>query len=173
MKRWFAVYTKAGKERVAEGNLAAQGFETYLPRHAVRRGKPARSAKTSGSGLVAAPLFHRYLFVRLDLDAGPWRCVNSTFGVSRLVSFGERPAPVPDAVMDALRSREDEDGLIRLGAVDAYQPGDNVEITDGPLSDVRAIVTARTNQERVVVLMTLLGREVSVRVGTEHLKRAS
>jgi transcriptional antiterminator RfaH len=168
MKRWFAVYTKAGKERLAEGNLAAQGFETYLPRLARQRGR----AKRVLPGPV--PMFPRYLFVRLDLDAGPWRAVHSTYGVSRLVSFGDRPAPLPDAVIDGLRAREGADGIISLSEIVApFKPGEAVEIAEGPLSDVRAMVCAQSGQERVVVLMTLLGRQVPVRVGPDRLRRAS
>lgn len=168
MKRWFAVHTKAGKERLAEGNLLAQGFETYLPRIAARRGRTGRVQP------AATPMFPRYLFVRLDLDASPWRAVNSTFGVSRLVSFGERPAPLPDAVIDGLRGREGADGIISLAdAVAPFKPGDAVEIAEGPLSDVSAMVCAQSGRERVVVLMTLLGRQVPVRVGPDRLRRAS
>lgn len=57
---WYAVYTQAGKERFALQNLANQGFEAYLPSYRKRR-RHARRVDT-----VLAPLFPRYLFVRMD-----------------------------------------------------------------------------------------------------------
>ncbi|MDW3205222.1 MAG: transcriptional activator RfaH [Alphaproteobacteria bacterium] len=167
MKHWYVVYTKAGQERLAEGNLQAQGFETYMPRLASRRKGAPRGAVTT------VPMFSRYIFVRIDVDAAPWRSINGTYGVSSLVSFGDRPARVPDTVIDELRSREDETGVVHLPKVAPFQPGESLEISDGPLSEVRCLYQARTSQERGIVLMSLLGREVPVRVQQEKLRRAS
>lgn len=166
MRRWFVVYTRAGQERLAEGNLLAQGFDAYMPRLAVRR-------KLSGKVCSATvPMFPRYLFVNIDMETMPWRSINGTFGVSHLVSFGERPAPVADAVVEEVRSREDEDGIIRLAKASPFKAGEKVEIADGPLSDVKGLFTARSESERVIVLMSLLGRDVPVRVSPDKLRRA-
>ena len=86
MKRWYVAHTKPGAERLAEGNLERQGFHAYLPRARLRK-RGARGAST-----VTVPLFPRYIFIQLDLENAPWRAVNSTYGISKLVSFGERPA---------------------------------------------------------------------------------
>lgn len=167
MMHWYVVYTKAGQERLAEGNLRAQGFETYLPRLASRRKGAPRGAE------VTVPMFSRYIFVRIDVDAAPWRSINGTFGVSNIVSFGERPARLPDAVIAELRNREDDDGIVRLPTVAPFRPGESLEISEGPLSEVRCLYQARTSQERGIVLMSLLGRQVPVRVRQEKLRRAS
>ncbi|MDF1747777.1 MAG: transcription termination/antitermination NusG family protein [Alphaproteobacteria bacterium] len=167
MKQWFVIYSKSSQERIAEGNLQAQGFETYLPRLALRKTHARRSV------MVTVPMFPRYFFVRADLDASRWRSIYGTFGVAKVVSFGERPAAVPDAVIDELRLREDDDGIVRLSAADTFKTGDKVAITDGPLSDVTAMVTAKSDRDRVFVLMSLLGRQVKVRVGNDRLRRAS
>lgn len=167
MKKWFVVYTKAGQERLAEGNLRAQGFETYLPVLAVR--------KKQGRKTIAAtvPMFSRYLFVHGDLQTMRWRSINGTYGVSGLVTFGERPASVKDGVIDEIRDREDVDGVIRLASIAPFEEGDTVEVTDGPLSQIKGLFTARTANERGVVLMSLLGREVPVKVNAQQLRRAS
>ena len=167
MKRWFVVYTKAAQERIAEINLKKQGFETYLPRLALRK-------KSAGRAISAVvPMFSRYLFVRLDLDAMPWRSVNGTFGVSNLVSFGERPAPVADAVVTEIMQRHDEDGVVRLSAQDVFTPGEKVEIEDGPLAEIKGLFTTASAKERVIVLMSMLGRDVPVRISPDRLRRAS
>lgn len=167
MKKWFVVYTKAGQERLAEGNLRAQGFTTYMPILAVR--------KKQGRKTIAAtvPMFSRYLFVQGDLETMRWRSINGTYGVSGLVTFGERPASVKDGVIDELRDREDVDGVIRLAAVSPFQEGDAVEVTEGPLSHVKGLFSAKTANERGIVLMSLLGREVPVKLNQQQLRRAS
>lgn len=158
MKRWYAVYTKPGGERLAEGHLLRQGFEAYLPRLAMKR----RHARRVTS--VTVPLFPRYLFVALDIDAAPWRSVNGTIGVVRLVAFGDRPAAVPDDVIDEIRAREREDGVVDLQALRPFEPGEAVDIVDGPFRDRTGIFQCRTASDRVVVLLNLLGRDLPVQV---------
>ncbi|WP_420723394.1 transcription termination/antitermination protein NusG [Hwanghaeella sp. LZ110] len=167
MKQWFVIYSRSSQERIAEGNLQAQGFETYLPRLACRKTQARRSL------VVTVPMFPRYFFVRADLDASRWRSIYGTFGVATVVSFGDRPAAVPDAVIEELRMREDSDGIIRLPKEVAFNAGDQVQITDGPLSDVAAMVAAKSDRDRVFVLMSILGQQVKVRVGNDRLRRAS
>ena len=166
MMRWYAVYTKQGQEGLAEANLRRQGFETYMPRLAGRR----QARKIAA---VILPMFPRYLFVRVDTETMPWRSINGTIGVSYLVSFGERPAKIADRVIDEIRGREGADGLVRLPGAERFRPGEKVEITEGPMREVNGLFTAATEKERVVVLMSLLGRDVPVRIDAMKLRRAS
>ena len=60
-----------------------QGYETYLPRYLKRR-RHARKVD-----FAAKPLFPRYMFVAIDMATQRWRSVQSTIGVSRLVTNGD------------------------------------------------------------------------------------
>ncbi len=106
--RWFVAHTQPSAEAKAVANLKRQGFDVYCPRYLKRR-RHARKVET-----VAAPLFPRYVFVAVDLAAQRWRSIYSTVGVARLVCNGDDPAAVPDAVIAALRGREDASGFIKL-----------------------------------------------------------
>lgn len=167
MKRWYVAHTKAGAERLAEGNLERQGFTAYLPRARLRK-RGARGVST-----VTVPLFPRYIFIQLDLENAPWRAVNSTYGISRLVSFGERPAHIDDAVIDEIRQREHEDGIVPLTDLVSYEPGESVEITHGAFSDRTGIFKCRSDKERVVVLLNLLGRDLSVTVESDFIQKVA
>lgn len=167
MKRWYVVHTKAGAERLAEGNLERQGFHVYLPRARLHK----RGAR--GASIVTVPLFPRYVFVRLDLENAPWRAVNSTYGVSRLVSFGDRPAHIDDAVIAEIRDREREDGIVPLADIVSFEPGEKVEITHGAFSDQTGIFKCRSDKERVTVLLNLLGRDLSVSVESDFIQKVA
>ena len=167
MKRWYVVYTKAAQERLAQINLSTQGFETYLPLY------PAQRKYRAGPRPTGVPMFSRYLFVHLDLDAGPWRAVASTIGVSRLIAFGDRPAFVADAVVAEIRGREDAAGLVTPPAPEPLVAGDAVAIHRDDFEAVRGLFDARTGTGRASVLISLLGREVAVSVSPEQLRRAS
>lgn len=162
MKRWYAVFCKPAGESIAEANLIRQGFHCYCPRIAA-----------TANGLGRAPLFARYLFVELDLDASPWRSVNGTFGVVGLVQFGPRPSALPLGTVEEIQAREDERGLVRLPEQSALKPGDGIVVEAGPLFEQLGIYKGTTAQGRAMVLMRLLGREITVRLPSAQLRKAA
>jgi transcriptional antiterminator RfaH len=154
--RWFVVQTQVNAESKAVQNLARQGFETYLPRFEKRR-RHARKVE-----LVAAPLFSRYLFVRIDMATQRWRAIQSTLGVSHLVTHGSAPAPVPDRVIAALRDAEDGRGLVRLQSKPTFAPGAKVRVLGGAFMDNLGFYEGQTDKDRIAILLDLLGRQVRV-----------
>jgi len=96
---WLLVYTKAHAEAWTDINLRRQGFETLIPRVAARGG--------------FRPLFPRYVFVGAEQNA-PTQPVRSTLGVLYVVHNGERPAAVPMQVIDEIRGRMNENGVVHL-----------------------------------------------------------
>jgi transcriptional antiterminator RfaH len=155
-RRWYVVRTKARSETRAEAHLLRQGFEAYLPRY----GRQRRHARRRE--VVRSPLFPRYLFLQMDLSKGRWHRVNSTVGVHGLVCHGELPAPVPEGVVEGLRARETGDGLVPLCGLMLLERGKRLRIVDGPLNDRVGVYEKMTGDERVVLLLRLLGREVRV-----------
>jgi transcriptional antiterminator RfaH len=154
-QRWYVVHTHTHAENKAEANLARQGFATYLPRYQKRR-RHARRVET-----VNAPLFPRYLFVSVDLVSQRWRSIYSTFGVARVICNGDDPAPVPDFVIDGLRRHEDDDGLVQLTRR-RFEAGAWVRIMDGAFASCLGLIEGMRDDERVTVLLDLLGRKVRV-----------
>src|SRR5581483_8884957 len=123
--RWFVAHTPPHSEPKQTSHLNRQGFETYFPRYLKRR-RHARRVET-----VAAPLFPRYLFVAVDTSAQRWRSIYSTVGVARLVCNGDDPSVVPDGIVEALRSREDDSGFIKLDYRPPFRAGDAIRVLDG------------------------------------------
>ncbi len=157
MKHWYVVHTQAAAEGKASANLALQRYQTFLPRYRKQR-RHARRIDT-----VLAPLFPRYLFVHLDLDAEPWHRVNGTFGVVSLVSFDERPTAVPDAVVEALRARCDGAGIMDLDEPE-FSRGQELRIEDGPMANLIGLFEKMASDRRVVLLVEMLGRAMRVAV---------
>lgn len=160
---WLVVQTQPRAETKAVAHLVRQGFEPYLPLYSKRR-RHARRVE-----VVAAPLFPRYLFVSYDSAKQRWRSIRSTVGVSNLVSLGELPAFVSVSVIDAIRGRE-ENGRVKLAAP-AFRPGDRVRVTDGPFSEHVGFFDKMRDEERVCVLLEMLGQKV--RVTMDRLSLAS
>jgi transcriptional antiterminator RfaH len=164
MDRWYVVHTHAHCESKAAIHLRRQAYTVYLP-HLQKKIRHARRLS-----LVGRPLFPRYLFVRLDIEQAPWRAIRSTIGVAGLVSTSDRPAPVPVGIIEQIQASEDADGIVRLPTADHFRNGQLVEITDGAFDGLQGLVESTTDEERVTLLLNLLGREIRVRVSPEMLR---
>ena len=164
--RWCVVQTHPRAETKAAAHLSRQGFLTYLPRIRKSR-RHARCVE-----MVEAPLFPRYLFVALDIAKQPWRCVQSTVGVARLVCNGDAPAFVGDDVVQELRGREDGQGFVKLRPHLTLRQGAQVRLQVAPFGDCPGRFDGLTEGERVAVLLDLLGRKVRVIVDSEWVAAA-
>jgi transcription elongation factor/antiterminator RfaH len=151
-QRWYAVHTLPLNEARAEHHLANQCFSTFMP----KRLKTVRHARKSIT--LEAPFFPRYMFVVLDLSRDPWRKVNSTCGVSRLVMCADEPQAVPPGVVEALIGATDDRGILQLEA--KLKVGGWVRLMAGPFAEQLGFLEYLDDSGRVQVLLDLLGRQV-------------
>lgn len=108
------------------------------------------------------PFFPSYLFVSLSLDHDRWRSVNGTIGVQNLISFGDRPAPAPAGLIEELAANASDQGHVRFDQT--FAPGARVRIVGGPFDGLMGTFLKVSDAERVSILMTMLAREVTVKV---------
>lgn len=163
MSCWYAVQTHSRGEMLAHANLERQGYEVYLPRYLKRRRHARRT------DWVKAPLFPRYLFVRLDPEFRAWRAINSTIGVQYIISFDGRPAPIPEGIIEQITAREDESGIVHAGSAMTFKTGEEVRVIGGALAEQTGLFDCDIDEERVFILLNLLGRQVRVKVSSEQL----
>lgn len=166
MRAWYAVQSKPRQEAVAVEQLQRQGYETYLPQ--IRLKKRRRNQWVD----VTEPLFLRYLFVHVDADEQSLAPVRSTVGVAGLVCFGQLLRPVPASVIDYLSSAEDA----QLGRLDEsdypHQPGDEVEVLEGPFAGLSGLFQMTDGKDRALLLLDLLGRSTEVAVPMQSISPA-
>ena len=156
--QWFAVYTKPRKETLAEEHLQRQGYEVYSPCLQQLRRYRGRWRK------MIAPLFPRYLFVSLMAGRDNFAPIRSTFGVIDLVRFGNVPKAVPQDLIEAIRAHEVQGVRVRC---QQWQPGDSVKIIAGPFAGLNGLFGVESAEERVIILLRLLGRDNKVRVARD------
>ena len=154
--------TKVRQEQLASDNLVRQGYAVYLPRLKIlKRLRGRQQARLE-------PLFPRYLFVQPDSAAHSIAPVRSTLGVSGIVRFGQTPAILRTQTLRSLRAFETDP---RLGN-QPIQCGRRVRVAEGPLQGMEGLVSV-VEQERVVILMNLLGHDTRVSLSTHQLQLAS
>ena len=164
MSTWYVVYTQPGAEMLARGELEKQGFEVYCPRYS-RNARHARSVKRS---ILA--LFPRYLFVRIDLTSQRWRSINGSRGVSYIITMNERPCAVPDGVVEKIKEHENAEQFIEVPKLIPFKPGESLEISSGAFAKQVGSFLRLDKDNRIIVLLGMLGRNVEVRLQTEAVR---
>ena len=92
--------------------------------------------------------------------------------MSHLICNGDEPAQVARGVIEALRQRQDEHGFIRLETRRQFALGDQIKVLDGPFSACLGLYEGMTDNERVVILLDLLGRKVRALIGRDSIAAA-
>ncbi|MNJ59178.1 Transcription antitermination protein RfaH [compost metagenome] len=148
---WYLVQCKPRQDQRAEENLMRQGYECARP-------KCRRERIVSGRRrLDIESLFPGYLFIQMS-DESNWAPLRSTRGVSHVVSFGGRPLPVSEEVVQHLQQRSE------IEITTSYNVGDNVRVTSGSFAALDAIFLEMDGKDRVVLLINLLSRQQQVSV---------
>ncbi len=161
-QNWFLAQHKPNSSRIAERNLQQQGFRTFLPLE--------ESTKRVREKFITAPrpLFPGYVFVAFNASEGHWRTINSTNGISRLVSFGKEPAQVPLDIVNQLMLRCDASG--KLLPPKLLMPGDQVRLISGPFADFLGTIDAMAPEQRIWVLMEIMGSQTRVAVAADIVR---
>ncbi len=154
---WYLIHTKPRQEKCALDNLQRQGYQCYLPT------LPSEKLRQGLLTVADEPLFPRYLFIKLGHgdSAKSWSPIRSTKGVSRLVSFGGEPARVDDGLIELLRSQE---ALVQAEPARLFAQGERVRLMEAPFAGVEGIYQMPDGERRVMVLIEVMSRPVTVRV---------
>jgi transcriptional antiterminator RfaH len=162
---WYLAQVRPNQCHIAEKNLARQGFPVFCPTQEETRRRGGRFVSE------IRPLFPGYLFVSFNPASSAWRTINSTYGVSRVVTFGERgPAPVPRDLVAALMARCDEAG--HLWPSQELKSGDKARVLSGPFAQFVATVESLAPQRRVWVLLDILGSQTRIWLDVAQLRTA-
>ena len=161
---WYVVHTKPRQEHRALLNLTQQGYECYLPL------VDTEKLRQNVVKLVQEPLFSRYLFIRLDtgMAGKSWGPIRSTIGVCRLVTFGYEPAKVDSELIEILRRHQSGAAHepVRL-----FQPGEQVQIKDGPFAGLHAIYQMGDGESRAMVLIEILSKPSQLILSPASLRK--
>jgi len=154
MKKWYLIKTKPRQEKIAKQNLENQDYRTFCP-----------MAKINNRLVV---LFPSYLFIQLNEKTQNWSPINSTKGVSYFVKFGLNFAKVPTSVIEFIKANQ-HITTDKIKNLNKFKPGDKVQISDGAFKNWMAIFKCYKSDERVILLMNLLGREQSLNIKEESV----
>ena len=107
------------------------------------------------------------MFVSVNSDLAPLSTINSTIGVSKLVSFECKPKPLPVQLISGLMLRCDASGTLLLSK--SLSEGDSVEMLTGPFVNFIATVDTIDPEQRIWVLMDFMGQKTRMQVSADQL----
>ena len=159
---WYLVQFKPNGFARARANLHRQGISTFTP---LCSGPPL-----NGKASTPTPLFPGYMFAQFDPLRVPFSTVNSTFGVSRIVTSGcDAQHGISPKLIEGLQARCDEhDHLLPLNDLNVNEA---VRITAGPFSRFLAVVDRLKGPERVQILFEVMGQTVRSEIAVNDLER--
>ncbi len=151
---WFALHVRSRHEKLVDRFLREKGFECFLPSYRSRRRWCDRVKE------VELPLFATYLFCRFN----PSRMlpILTTQGVIRVVGAGNKPLPVADAEIAAIRAIVES--RLNVEPWPYARVGQRVLLRYGPLRGLEGELLALKGERRLIVSVTLLQRCCAVEI---------
>lgn len=159
--QWVAIYTKARAEKQVALRLTQMGLENYLPIVEHRRIWSDRVK------MVQEPLFHSYLFVRINAFlVEPVRAVD---GVSYIVRRDDIK-PIPDDQIEAVRRFVDAKQQLFVHDSLSLRKGAEVTITGGPFEGLRGTIVSDCKEGNFALRIQAIGLSLVTTVDKLLLK---
>lgn len=162
---WYVAHTKPRQERVAQEHLLRQGYSVYLP--LLKTFKSIRNRQDARF----EPLFPRYIFFQPADAQQSIAPVRSTHGITAIVRFGQVPAILLPETLKNIQAFEARQNAASFEEISAIKPGQTVVVTDGPFAGLEGLVSM-VSEQRVVVLMHLLGQQQRLKFAAHQLSVA-
>lgn len=160
VRQWYAVYTLPQNEKSASAHLALRDIESYLPIYErVSKWRNRQHVK------LQLPLFPSYLFV--CIGARDRSRVLAAPGVVRIVGTRRESIPIPDEIIDFLRSE------LCLGRAEPYRElvvGERVRIRDGSMRGVEGTLVRKNNKLRFILSVEMIQRHVAIEIDASSLE---
>ena len=148
-KKWFIAQIKPNSYHSATQNLERQGFETFLPKMEITQIQKNKFVVKN------AYVFPGYMFVCFDMHSISWTKINSTYGVSKILTFNKKPSEISSDFILALKNRyEINDNPTRK---ETLKQGDSIKFYAGPFADLIAKVESVEENNRIWVLLEAMG----------------
>jgi len=154
LRQWYVIQTKPKKEPEAKSYLSRKGVKVFFPLLESFTQKSGRISKD------VKPLFPNYIFGNFDA-VQDYTLVKYGKGVNKVVSFGNEPAPISEAIIEEIRGRVDDTGIVKM-KID-LRPNDPVRVKSGPFRDFLGIFEKwLPEKERVRILLNLIGYQPQI-----------
>jgi len=149
---WYALRTRSRHEKVVRDGLRKTGIDALLPTFF------HTSYWKDRKKTIETPLFSGYCFARFSLDDR--LRVLQLAGVADIVGFADRPQPVHEEEILALRKLAD--GRLSCRPYPYLAEGMAVRVVRGPLAGVHGMFVREGTSHRLVISVRLIQKSASI-----------
>lgn len=159
--RWYVIHTYSGYENKVAATIEKTIENRKLQDLILAVSVPTETVlelKENSQKEVERKVFPGYVLVKMIMTDDSWHVVRNTRGVTGFVGPGSKPIPLTDEEVAGLGidKRETKISL-------SYKVGDNVRVTDGPITNFIGVVDEINESEnKVRVIVSMFGRETPV-----------
>ncbi len=148
--KWFVVQIKPNSYALASRNLERQGLKTFIPKMRVTN-------KINNKFVTKETyVFPGYVFVSFNPFLYQWQKINSTYGVSKVLTFNKGPEEISTEIINLIKSRFNMEEIKSQN--DELNKGDLIKIYTGPFADFFAKIESVDKNNRIWLLLEYEGK---------------
>lgn len=172
---WYVIHSYSGYENKVKANLETRIksmhmedriFEVHIPMEDV--------VEIKGGKKVTVPrkVFPGYILVRMKLDDDSWYAVRNTPGVTGFVGGNQKPTPLSRREVERFLGVQKEEEKVKPRFKPAWEVGEQVRVVTGPFADFNGVIEdINIDQQKVVVLVNIFGRDTPVELGFDDITK--
>ena len=166
--QWYVVHTYSGYENTVKATIEKyvenRGLQDLIHEISIPL-ETVTEITDNGPKEVERKVFPGYVLVKMVMTDDAWYIIKNVRGVTGFVTSGStKPTPLTEDEVLAL-------GMERREIVVAYNVGDQVKITDGPLATFLGTVEEiEPEKNRVCVVVSMFGRETPVELELDQVE---
>ena len=158
---WIVVNTKPLCEEKACVNLIRQNFKVFAPKICKTISRFNRLKK------ILRPLFPGYIFVEISPKQN-WTKINNTYGVKKILDFGEKPFFLPINIIQDLKKNCDRNEIFFLQS--AFKKGQLISYVKNNSFLFKGIFKEYIDANRSYVLLNFLKNKIKTQVDNKFLE---
>ena len=149
VKKWLIAQIKPNSYDLAIRNLERQGFEIFLPKMEITQRQNEKFIVKN------VYVFPGYMFVCYNPHIINWTKINSTYGVSKILSLNNKPTEISYDLILELKKRYQIN--TNTSKKENLQKGDSIKFYAGPFADLIAKVENVDKNNRIWFLLESMG----------------
>jgi len=173
---WYVIHSYSGYENKVKANLETRIqsmhmedriFEVHIPMEDVVEFKGGKKVT------VPKKVFPGYILVRMSLDDDSWYAVRNTPGVTGFVAGNaQKPTPLSRREVERFLGVQEEEEKGKPRFKPEWDVGEQVRVVTGPFADFNGTIEElNVDQQKVVVLVNIFGRDTPVELGFEDIQK--
>jgi transcriptional antiterminator NusG len=174
---WYVIHSYSGYENKVKANLETRIqsmhmedriFEVHIPMEDVVEFKGGKKVT------VPKKVFPGYILVRMSLDDDSWYAVRNTPGVTGFVAGNaQKPTPLSRREVERFLGVQEEEEKAKPRFKPEWEVGEQVRVVTGPFADFNGVIEdMNVDQQKIVVLVNIFGRDTPVELGFEDIQKS-